>query len=148
MLKLFLVLLLCFNSVIAETIIIKSPNAKKRSKAILDKNFLFMKADTEEAFTREVSDSTPHTSNRPPVESSSNLGNINSSLNQTRKKNTNIGKPIITTYKPTSTNNKISSQTPQVKTQVNIYDENNWQEYADYEEIEIEESLGVKAIIK
>ena len=148
MLKIFFLLILITAPAQSETIIIKSPSAKKKSKAILDKNFLFMKTGNEEAFTRGHSVPNSQAQHNPESKSSSNLSHINSSLNQTQKKHTNIRKQVTAPKPESKSMNPNSSSTAQTKTQVNIYDEDNWQEYTDYEEIEMEESLGVKAIIR
>jgi hypothetical protein len=148
MLKILFMILLSFNGAIAETIVIQSPSAKKRSKAILDKNFLFMKSNSEEAFTRETSSSNQSNANlhqAKPHASSSSLANINSSLSQIKKVQvTSLPKksqmPVATMQAP--------AQKSEHKPNINIFDENNWDDYVDYEEIELEESLGVKAVIK
>jgi hypothetical protein len=148
MLKILFMTLLSFNGAIAETIIIQSPNNKKRSKAILDKNFLFMKSNPEEAFTREATSSNQPNTNlhqSKPHASSSRLANINSSLSQIKR--VQVSSPPIASQKPGATKQG-PVQKQDRKLDINIFDENNWDDYVDYKEIELEESLGVKAVIK
>lgn len=152
--KTLLLLLLLSLPVQAETILIKRSGGRK-SKAILNKKFVFMQAGQEEAFTRSEEEQTSPSQGTVKHSSSKNINTLSKKLVRTQ-----VSKPKATRTKVTkaasstqgnpngssgsSSNAGLTASKP---VQQDIYDEGNWGDYAEYETVEFDESLNVNAVI-
>ena len=153
--KTLLLLILLTLPVQAETILIKRSGVRK-SKAILDKKFVFMQSgQEEEAFSRAQTSSSRVNQPRIKEKSSENISSLNNRLIKIKEPVA----PVILSKVKVPRSNKILTKIPSSSTvgsstgktskpvQVNVYDEGNWNDYAEYETVEMDESLNVNAKI-
>lgn len=154
--KILLVLIILCLPVNAETIVIKRGGGR-RSKAILDKKFVFMQAGQEEAFTRSEESSSSSSSKPVQHQSSKSINTLSKQLKKTPARKAapvKTAAPVTRTASHSKGNPNGHSGRGQgggtvasKPVQQDIYNEDNWGDYAEYETVEMDESLNVNAKI-